>query len=306
MVAFKTVSFWQTQWHLFCRFYHQPRNYYVIKDNAIDHMGDMTTVTGDHSLQMQHDRLGGRPTTSKDARVALSFGTLGSDSIVSLHESQKNSCRVCRICWVSLGDDTSEELVSPCACRGSMEYVHLECLRRWQVQRWKQQGGGRGRQMSRCDVCKGELRVNGVLQDCSRLHKMLLSLGHGRLLPIMSIPFRVFQHYIISLSLMVGLETAVNSALCSVRALTGGLSVGGTLSRAAHVSNMLKVMTGISIINTVLCRKLDVGALKRVVMQYPCLLVTRASHVLSRWSKRMMSLFLVIRHALRRNDPPSA
>jgi hypothetical protein len=129
---------------------------------------------------------------------------------------------------------------------------------------------------------------------------MMLSIGHGRLLPIMSIPFRVFQHYIISLSLMVGLETAVNSALCSVRALAGGLSVGSTLTRAAHVSNMLKVMTGISIINTVLCRKLDVGALKRVIMQYPCMLVTRASHVLSRWSKKMMSLLLVVRRALQR------
>jgi len=99
---------------------------------------------------------------------------------------------------------------------------------------------------------------------------------------------------------MVGLETAVNSALCSVRALAGGLSVGSTLTRAAHVSNMLKVMTGISIINTVLCRKLDVGALKRVIMQYPCMLVTRASHVLSRWSKKMMSLLLVVRRALQR------
>ncbi len=258
-------------------------------------MGDSCAV------QIQQDRLDGRPTTSKDPSVSLSYSTRCNETIVSLAETKKNNCRVCRICWVSLDDDTSEEeLVSPCACSGSMEYVHLDCLRRWQLQRWKQYGGGRGRQMSRCDVCKGELRVNGVLQDCSGLHKMMLSIGHGRLLPIMSIPFRVFQHYIISLSLMVGLETAVNSALCSVRALAGGLSVGSTLTRAAHVSNMLKVMTGISIINTVLCRKLDVGALKRVIMQYPCMLVTRASHVLSRWSKKMMSLLLVVRRALQR------
>lgn len=254
---------------------------------------------GDLALQIPNDRMDGRPTTSKDSSVSLSLGTRRNENILSLGETQKNNCRVCRICWVSLSDDTSEELVSPCACRGSMEYVHLGCLRRWQLQRWKQYGGGRGRQMSRCDVCKGELRVNGVLQECSGLHKLMLSLGHGRLLPIMSLPFRVFQHYIISLSLMVGLETAVSSALCSVRALAGGLSVGSTLSRAAHVSNMLKVMTGISIINTVLCRKLDVGALKRVIMHYPCMLLTRASHVLSRWSKKMMSLLLVVRRALR-------
>lgn len=256
----------------------------------------------DIARQIQHDRMDGYPTMSKETSVALSFGgSRGGQTAVSLPETKKNGCRVCRICWVSLDDDTSEEeLVSPCACRGSMEYVHVECLRRWQLQRWKQYGGRRARHMSRCDVCKGELRVNGVLQECPGLHKVLLSLGHGRLLPLMSIPFRVFQHYIVSLSLMVGLETAVNSALCSIRALRGGLSVGSTLTRAAHVSNMLKVMTGISIINTVLRRKLDMA----VFMQFPCLLVTRASHVLSRWTKRMMSLLVAVRHALRRNRPP--
>lgn len=251
----------------------------------------------------------GRATTSKDTSVAVSCGTRSiheHEVVVSIPEAQKNKLRVCRICWVSLDDDTSEEIVSPCTCKGSMEYVHVECLRRWQQQRWKQYGGRRARQMSRCDVCKGELKVDGVMQTGAGLHTMLLSLGHAQLMPIMSIPFRVYQHYIISLSLMVGLETAVNSALSSINAWRGIRVVGSTMSRAMHVSNALKVMTGISIINTVVCRKLDVGAVKRVVMQYPWLLATRATHVLSRWSKRMMSLLIVVRHALfsRRGGEP--
>ena len=35
--------------------------------------------------------------------------------------------RACRICF-----DDSGELCSPCACRGDQEFVHDECLRRWQ------------------------------------------------------------------------------------------------------------------------------------------------------------------------------
>ena len=35
--------------------------------------------------------------------------------------------RACRICF-----DDSGELCSPCACRGDQEWVHDECLRKWQ------------------------------------------------------------------------------------------------------------------------------------------------------------------------------
>lgn len=37
---------------------------------------------------------------------------------------------VCRIC---LGEENSEEdpLISPCKCAGTMQYIHLECLREW-------------------------------------------------------------------------------------------------------------------------------------------------------------------------------
>ena len=34
---------------------------------------------------------------------------------------------VCRFCFTSEGD-----LISPCMCKGSNEWVHLECLRKWQ------------------------------------------------------------------------------------------------------------------------------------------------------------------------------
>ena len=34
----------------------------------------------------------------------------------------------CRICYSS---DHSEDLISPCLCKGSMQYVHHQCLDQW-------------------------------------------------------------------------------------------------------------------------------------------------------------------------------
>lgn len=36
--------------------------------------------------------------------------------------------RICRIC---LANDNESEMISPCLCKGSMKYVHSECLKRW-------------------------------------------------------------------------------------------------------------------------------------------------------------------------------
>eukprot|EP00916_Digyalum_oweni_P014152 GHVL01023214.1.p1 GENE.GHVL01023214.1~~GHVL01023214.1.p1 ORF type:complete len:451 (+),score=70.63 GHVL01023214.1:152-1504(+) len=43
------------------------------------------------------------------------------------HESDVGLCRVC----LSEGSEHGNPLVAPCLCRGSMRYVHLQCLRRW-------------------------------------------------------------------------------------------------------------------------------------------------------------------------------
>ena len=42
-------------------------------------------------------------------------------------EEEAAGASVCRFCFSSEGD-----LIAPCMCRGSNEWVHLECLRAWQ------------------------------------------------------------------------------------------------------------------------------------------------------------------------------
>jgi hypothetical protein len=34
-------------------------------------------------------------------------------------------------CWICLAEDEPEDLIQPCGCRGSIGYVHEECLKTW-------------------------------------------------------------------------------------------------------------------------------------------------------------------------------
>ena len=49
------------------------------------------------------------------------------DEILATGEDDKDAASVCRFCFSSEG-----ELLSPCMCKGSQEWLHLECLRQWQ------------------------------------------------------------------------------------------------------------------------------------------------------------------------------
>lgn len=54
----------------------------------------------------------------------------------------------CRICHTGA---SSERLISPCRCRGSLAYVHLSCL-----ERWLNQAGSPGR--TDCELCMHKFR----------------------------------------------------------------------------------------------------------------------------------------------------
>lgn len=36
-----------------------------------------------------------------------------------------------RECWICYDDETSEQLIQPCDCKGGTKYVHHECLKKW-------------------------------------------------------------------------------------------------------------------------------------------------------------------------------
>ena len=43
--------------------------------------------------------------------------------------SEQHSEAVCRICY---GEGSCSDIVEPCACRGSVRWVHKSCLQSWQ------------------------------------------------------------------------------------------------------------------------------------------------------------------------------
>lgn len=56
-------------------------------------------------------------------------GTVDTVASVSHPLVDIQSVEVCRICYES--GEESNPLISPCKCAGSMQYIHLHCLRRW-------------------------------------------------------------------------------------------------------------------------------------------------------------------------------
>ena len=57
--------------------------------------------------------------------------------------------RQCRICLGGVADEAElGRLFSPCRCKGTMRYVHVECLNRWRSAATKKES------YFQCDQCK--------------------------------------------------------------------------------------------------------------------------------------------------------
>lgn len=56
------------------------------------------------------------------------------DSSLSEEEEEEEGEeeKLCRFCFEGEGDDGTDQLISPCHCKGGQKYIHLSCLRQWQ------------------------------------------------------------------------------------------------------------------------------------------------------------------------------
>lgn len=77
-------------------------------------------------------------------------------------EAQGATCRIC------MEAEPVGSLVSPCRCRGTMKYVHRECLQKWRATSSNQ------RSYYRCDQC--QCRYGGA---CGAVAELLGSSGIG-------------------------------------------------------------------------------------------------------------------------------
>jgi len=60
------------------------------------------------------------------------------------NNSTQNSENICRICH---GGDEEGRLFSPCRCKGSMKYVHIQCLNSWRI------SSANSSSYFQCDTC---------------------------------------------------------------------------------------------------------------------------------------------------------
>lgn len=75
--------------------------------------------------------------------------------------------RTCRICF---GEEERESLIAPCACRGSMQYVHADCLREWIAKTQNLEN------RRTCGQCKASYKVRrGIWASRRRVLRVLLA-----------------------------------------------------------------------------------------------------------------------------------
>jgi hypothetical protein len=97
-------------------------------------------------------------TTQPDLRLSDAVATkTNTDKLhILTDEVQDGSQLSCRICLME-GSSPEDPLVRPCNCKGTIEYVHLGCLRHWIQDRLDTRGGEHGsfhwRPMT-CELCK--------------------------------------------------------------------------------------------------------------------------------------------------------
>ncbi|KAK1881628.1 putative E3 ubiquitin-protein ligase MARCH10 [Dissostichus eleginoides] len=83
----------------------------------------------------------------------------------STEEEEEDQCRICH------GVNTSPEnpLVSPCKCRGSVHYLHLDCLKQWTRSRIERGTGPYT--VTTCELCKGWLKLDPKLLDFNKYYQ---------------------------------------------------------------------------------------------------------------------------------------
>jgi hypothetical protein len=91
-------------------------------------------------------------------RPELRLGDGNQSTICVADVNAERSNKVCRICLMEGGGD-DDHLIAPCTCKGSIEYVHLECLRHWIRSRLnisESSGGSYFYRSQCCELCKTE------------------------------------------------------------------------------------------------------------------------------------------------------
>eukprot|EP00475_Leptophrys_vorax_P019399 TRINITY_DN2648_c0_g2_i1.p1 TRINITY_DN2648_c0_g2~~TRINITY_DN2648_c0_g2_i1.p1 ORF type:complete len:234 (-),score=40.00 TRINITY_DN2648_c0_g2_i1:72-773(-) len=92
------------------------------------------------------------------------------DSLVNLESPKPCKDDVFVTCRICLQEESNPALlISPCGCKGSMKYVHVDCLNTWRIPSPNPDS------VYKCDSCKTlyKLKVKGVMGHVMRMHKQM-------------------------------------------------------------------------------------------------------------------------------------
>ena len=108
------------------------------------------------------------------------------DSLVSQKFAVDREERVCRICMDT--ESPSKQLLAPCRCRGTMKYIHEECLKTWLV---SQEGSV---DACKCELCKTEFLMEfKIVSKCTPRHMCHEGLTQCLFIPLLiAVMFMLF------------------------------------------------------------------------------------------------------------------
>ncbi|XP_051985598.1 E3 ubiquitin-protein ligase MARCHF7-like isoform X2 [Xyrauchen texanus] len=85
-----------------------------------------------------------------------------------LEDSDEEEGDLCRIC--QMGEQTSSNpLIEPCKCTGSLQYVHQDCIKKWLHS--KISSGSNLEAITTCELCKEKLHLNIENFDINELYR---------------------------------------------------------------------------------------------------------------------------------------
>lgn len=163
-------------------------------------------------------------------RVGVSDRAIVDIVVVAGNDEEDDDTPFCRFCFEE--DDPNNRLITPCACRGSQEWLHTRCLALWR-ERWPPTD----QRHTHCPVCMTEWTVPGP--RTLNLGKKYIVCSWFYLLLLVAINVNTFLWFVL---LETGTGNESNVQWCLPATL--GIGMSNSIMNAvatSHLTNRLKI-----------------------------------------------------------------
>ncbi|XP_015705770.1 E3 ubiquitin-protein ligase MARCH7 isoform X2 [Coturnix japonica] len=124
-----------------------------------------------------------------------------------LEDSEDEEGDLCRICQMS-SSSADNNLIEPCKCTGSLQYVHQECMKKWLQS--KINSGSSLEAVTTCELCKEKLHLN--LEDFD-IHELYRAHANEQTMNLSALVSTLWCYYTyVSSAFLICLELQVRPA----------------------------------------------------------------------------------------------